>query len=119
MIAQLALERHPKELQGVPLVMDYARTDLDRATLALAFSRQQIAYAFTAPPDTPADRVQALRDAFMATTRDPEFIADAQRLYTDIEPLTGPQVLDVIKQAYASPKDAIARTKAAVMPAGK
>ena len=115
-ITQLALERHPKQLQGVPLIMDYAASDLDRAALALGFSRQSIAYAFTAPPDVPADRVQALRDAFMATTRDPDFIADAERLYTEIDPLTGPQVLDVIKRAYATPKEAIARTRDAVMP---
>ena len=116
MIVQLGLERHPKQLQGVPLIMDFAKTEIDRAVLELAFSRQNIPYAVTAPPGLPPERVKALRDAFEATTRDPDFIADAERLYTDIDMLTGPQVLDVIAKAYASPKEAIARAKAAVMP---
>ena len=38
-IAQLSVVRHPSRLQGVPMIMDYATSDLDRAALALAFSR--------------------------------------------------------------------------------
>ena len=64
----------------------------------------------------PAERLAALRAAFEATTRDADFIADAARLYTDIDAVSGPHVLDAINAAYATPRNAIARVRDAVMP---
>ena len=44
------------------------------------------------PPGVPADRVQALRRAFDATMKDKEFLADANKLKLEIDPITGEQV---------------------------
>ena len=117
-ILQLALEPHPAYLRGVPLAIDHALSPSDASALRLSLSRLAIAYAFTAPPDVPAERVEALRAAFDAAVVDPEFLADAERANTDVSPVNGAGVLDIIRQAYATPKDVIVRAKAAMMPVG-
>ena len=44
------------------------------------------------PPNVPADRVNAIRRAFDATMKDKEFLAEAEKLKIEIDPLTGEQV---------------------------
>ncbi len=113
-IVQLAPEKHPTLLQGVPLVMDFARNDIDRQALELAFSRQGIAYAFAAPPGIPADRLAALRTGFLAAVKDPEFLAEAQRMNADVGPVSGEEVERVIASAFTRPPEVLARAKAAL-----
>jgi tripartite-type tricarboxylate transporter receptor subunit TctC len=111
-IVQMATVKHPKFFQGVPLIMDYAKNDIDRQALALTFARQNIAYAFSAPPGVPAERVKVLRAALMATTKDKEFLAEAERMNTDVAPVDGEGVAAVIRQAYTMPAAVIERAKA-------
>jgi hypothetical protein len=113
-VVQLATERHPKFFQGVPLVMDFAKTEVDRQALRLAFARQGIAYAFAAPPEVPADRVKALRGGFEGAVKDPEFLAEAEQMNADIGPVNGDGVLAIIRQASAMPNGVIERAKAAL-----
>jgi len=67
-----------------------------------------------APPDIPADRVFALRRAFDATVKDPEFIADLKAVRIELGPMPGeelqrlvsdvrnvsPAILDKVKAIY-------------------
>jgi len=87
-LLQMALEKAP-DLPDVPLIMDFAKTDLDRKALELLFAPQVMAWPLVAPPDVPADRIAILRKAFDATMKDPEFLADAQRLNIEVEPVAG------------------------------
>ena len=87
-IVQMALEKAP-DLPDVPLIMDFAKTDLDRKALELLFSSQVMAWPLVAPPDVPADRIAILRKAFEATMKDADFQADAKKLNIDVEPDTG------------------------------
>ena len=64
---------------GVPWVMDLAETEEVRQILNLVFVRLAVGRPYIAPPNVPADRVEALRRAFNATMIDPEFLADAGR----------------------------------------
>ena len=56
-----------------------------------------------APPDIPPERLKALRAAFDATTKDPEFLKDAQRQDLEVRPLSGAQADALIAEIYASP----------------
>src|SRR5262249_4770782 len=100
--------------EGVPLVMDFAKNEVDRQALRLAFARQGIAYAFAAPPDVPADRIKALRAGFEGAVKDPEFLAEAAQMNADIGPVDGDGVLEIIRQASAMPKAVIERGKSAL-----
>jgi tripartite-type tricarboxylate transporter receptor subunit TctC len=99
---------HPS-LPGVPFVLDLARTDAERQVLEFLYAGQGIGRPFVAPPELPADRLKMLRDAFDATMKDTEFLADAKRSKLDVEPEDGEHLAALIKKIYATPKPIIER----------
>ena len=103
-LVQLALEKHP-ELQDVPLVIDLAKTDEQRQILKLIFARQAMGRPFVAPPNIPQDRTEALRSAFMATMQDKDFLADAEKVQMEINPVPGDKVQALVKEIYSAPPE--------------
>lgn len=114
LILQLALEPHPTLLKGVPLALDLATDPILKQALELVLSRQTKAYPVTAPPGVPAERVAALRAAFMATMKDAEFVADLEKAGFELSPVSGVEIQALIKRVYGAPQAAIARARAAV-----
>jgi len=94
--------------------MDRARNDRERQILRLIFSRQQMAWPFAGPPNLPADRAAALRAAFDATMKDPDYLAEAQKRKLEVNPMGGLAIEKLISELYATPSDIIAATKAAI-----
>jgi tripartite-type tricarboxylate transporter receptor subunit TctC len=111
-LIQLSLGRHP-ELPDVPLVMDFAKTDKQRQILKMVFARNVMGRPYLAPPNLPADRLAALRDAFMATMADKDFVAEAGKTQLEINPVSGADVEALVKDVYATPSDVVAEAKAA------
>ena len=109
-LVQLALQK-TDELPGVPLIIDQATNDDQRAILKLVFSRQEFAWPFAAPPDIPADRKAALRDAFAAMLKDPEFLADAKKIQIDVSPVSAAAVDKLIGDLYATPEAILAKVR--------
>jgi tripartite-type tricarboxylate transporter receptor subunit TctC len=112
-MVQLGLQKHP-DLGKTPLVMDYAKSDSDRGVLELIFARQAMAYPLVAPPGVPAERVQALRQAFAAVVKDPAYLADAKKQHLETDAMSGTEIARLIDRIYASPADVIARAKTAL-----
>jgi tripartite-type tricarboxylate transporter receptor subunit TctC len=96
------------ELKDVPFIMDLAKTDRDRKILELIFSRQAIGRPFLAGPKVPADRVKALRAAFMATMKDKDFLKEADKSKLEITPISGEAVQKLIGAMFDNPPDLIA-----------
>jgi tripartite-type tricarboxylate transporter receptor subunit TctC len=67
---------------------------------------------FFAPPGVPAERLQALRDAFAQTLKDPQFLADADKMGIEVQVVRGEDVQALVERIYAAPPDVIARAKA-------
>ncbi len=105
-VIQLALQKH-EDLPNVPLVMDLPTTPQNKAALKLIVSRQSIARPFAAPPGLPPERLQALRAAFDATMKDPQFLAEAKRLDLEVRPVSGADVEKLIRELYATPPDVV------------
>ena len=99
---QLATERLA-ELPDTPTILEVAGEGEQRAALRLIISRQMMARPYVAPPGIPPERLNALRAAFDATTKDPEFLKDAQRQDLEVRPLNGAQADALIAEIYASP----------------
>ena len=108
-ILQMAVKPDPV-LGDLPLVIDFAKTPEDRAALDLIFARVDVGRPFVAPPGVPMVRVAALRKAFTATMNDKDFAADMAQAKFEISPLTGEELEALIRKAYATPKDVVART---------
>ncbi len=107
-LLQAGAESRP-ELAGVPNVLTLARNDEERKVLEFLYAGQDIGRPFVAPPDLPSERLKMLRDAFNATMKDPEFVADVKRNKFDLEPEDGEQLATVINRIYATPKPIIER----------
>jgi hypothetical protein len=120
-IAQFNQQAQPyPELAGVPLVMDQAKTDVQRQAMRLLFARTDFARPYFLPPDVPAERVRAMRRAFDATMKDPAFLAEAEKLQIEILPMTGEALQKLVGELAATPPEVIARVKAALdAPAAK
>jgi tripartite-type tricarboxylate transporter receptor subunit TctC len=112
-LVQAALKKDP-ETADVPLVLDMAKTEEQRQILKLILTSQETARPFAAPPGVPADRAAALRAAFDATMKDPEFLAEAKKLNLDINPLSGTAITRLLTELYAMPKSAIEKAAQAV-----
>ncbi len=117
-LVQLALAKTP-ELPDVPLITDFATTDRQRQILRLVFSRQAMARPFTAPPGIPADRKQALRQAFADTMVDPAFLEEARARGLEVAPVNGEEIDALIGELYRSPADVVAEVRASIAPGAK
>ena len=108
LLVQMSTQPHPELTKlGIPFIMDYAKTDDQKAILNFIYSRQAWGRPYLAPPGVPADRAKALQDAFMATMKDPKFLADANKQKMEIAPLSGPKVASLVKDLYATPQNII------------
>jgi len=92
------------ELKDVPFVVDLAKNDEQKQAIEFLYAGQGIGRPFVAPPDLPADRLKMLRDAFNATMKDPDFIAEVKKQNLDLEPEDGEHLAALIKKIYATPK---------------
>ena len=109
---QISLKKHP-DLPDVPLVTEFARNQGELDALKLILSRQAMARPFAAPPGIPEDRVRALRAAFDATMKDPEFLAETVKTDLEVQPVTGQEITALIAELYRSPKDVVELAKKA------
>jgi tripartite-type tricarboxylate transporter receptor subunit TctC len=105
-LAQLAPHKMPEVPANVPLVKDFVPSEEDKRVLDVIFLSTSLARPFIAPPGIPAERVKALRDAFMATMKDPKFLADMAKSRLTVAPTSGEDMEKIVKEAYAMP-DAI------------
>ncbi|HXF90063.1 MAG TPA: hypothetical protein VNK48_17070 [Xanthobacteraceae bacterium] len=99
---------HPS-LKGIPYVLDLARNAEERQVLEFLYAGQGIGRPFVAPPDLSAERLKVLREAFSATMKDAEFIADVRRAKLELEPEDGEYLAALIRKIYATPKPIIER----------
>jgi tripartite-type tricarboxylate transporter receptor subunit TctC len=94
-----------------PSVEDLARTPEDRLTIELIVSGTQLGRPFATTPDVPAERVAALRDAFRATMKDPEFLKDAAQMNFEVDPVYGEAMQKIVEKVLSTPKNLAARAK--------
>ena len=87
-LVQVALKRDP-ELKDIPTLIELVNNDLDKKLMAFLSAETAVARALVAPPDVPADRLDALRRAFDKTVRDPQFLAEAAKTGMDLQPMSG------------------------------
>jgi tripartite-type tricarboxylate transporter receptor subunit TctC len=110
-VLQNVAKPHPEQLK-VPLAINYAKTEEAKKLItALVHSVGPTARPYVLPPGTPKDRVQILRQAFMATMKDPEFLADAAKARLDINPLDGADLERNVNEVFNLDKALIPRAK--------
>ncbi len=112
-LVQVALKRAP-DLPDVPLMMELAKNESDREVLRFISADMGIARAFVTTPDVPADRLQALRKAFMDVMKDEQFLAEAAKAQMDISASDGLAAQAVAESIINTPAPILARAKALI-----
>jgi tripartite-type tricarboxylate transporter receptor subunit TctC len=100
---QAGAEPNP-EIKNAPFLFDLIKNHEQKQALEYLYAGQGIGRPFVAPPGMPDNIVKMMRDAFSATMKDPEFIADAKKGKLDVAPEDGPKLEALIKRIYATPK---------------
>ena len=107
---QMALRKHP-DLPDVPLIQDFAKTPEGRQVFEFLFAPQDMGRPFFAPPGLPPDRLAALRAAFEATLKDPQFLEEAGKMGLEVQVVGGGETQQLVERIYASPQAVIARAR--------
>jgi tripartite-type tricarboxylate transporter receptor subunit TctC len=112
-IAQYGFKRDA-ELANAPTMLEFGRTDADRAALTMMFARTEYGRPYFAPPEVPPARIEALRRAFDATMHDADFMADAAQLQLELSPMRGEEVQALVGKLAQTPPEIVARVRAAL-----
>ena len=110
---KVLVQTEPKsnDLTDVPSVQELARNPNDRRIIQLIVSGDALGKPLATAPNVPAERVQALRDAFDATIRDPAFIEAAAAARVEINPIYGLALQATVEKVLATPKNLAERAK--------
>lgn len=103
------------DLPDVPLAMDFIAADTDRKAAALYFGLKQVARPILCGPGVPADRVEALREAFARLKDDAGYKADARQIGL-ADPTPAGEVEDFVRRAAAAPHEVVDRLTAILRP---
>jgi tripartite-type tricarboxylate transporter receptor subunit TctC len=112
-LVQFAVEKNA-ELSNVPWAIERAANDEQRQVLRLLTAGQFLGRPFFSTPDLPAERKAALRAAFDATVKDPQFLAEAEKIDLEVTPVAAPAIDAYLADLYKTPKDVVRKAVAAI-----
>jgi tripartite-type tricarboxylate transporter receptor subunit TctC len=115
-LVQVGVKRSP-ELPDIPTLQDLAKNEADRQVLTFISADTAISRPLVTGPGVPPERVEALRRAFDAVMKDPEFLAEAEKSKTDISPMTGEEAQKIAEATINAPADV--RSRASKLIEGK
>jgi tripartite-type tricarboxylate transporter receptor subunit TctC len=84
------------DFPSVPAMVEFAQTPEQKKILSLFAATTEIGRTFVAPPGVANDRIAALRAAFAAMAKAPEFRADAEKRKMELNILSGEAVEQLI-----------------------
>jgi tripartite-type tricarboxylate transporter receptor subunit TctC len=110
-VLQVNSKPHP-ELPNVANAIDFAPNENSRQLLKFGgHDPAAITRPYAFGPGTPKDRVQMVRNAFVETLKDPEFLADAKKSRLDTDPLTGEEVEKIVAALFQMDKSLVNQLK--------
>ena len=110
-LMQSAPKAHP-DLPKVPLTISFAKTAEARQLIEAGVHQPSaITYSYSIPPGTPKDRVQILRQAFLQTVKDPDFLSDAGKANLEIAPASGEEIEQAIHNLFKTPPAVVGKLK--------
>ena len=109
-VLQTTLEPHP-ELKGVPLAVEYAKTEEGKKLLRIAgdlYGKQRL---YSLPPQVPKERVRTLQKAFIDALKDSQLLAEAKKAKLEIDPVDGPGIEKMVNGLYEMEPAIVNRVK--------
>jgi tripartite-type tricarboxylate transporter receptor subunit TctC len=115
MLAQWGMKQDP-EIPQVPL-MPLGKTAADRQLFELLYARGSYGRPYMTPPGVPPARLAALRNAFAAVFKDPDFRAEADKQRLEAAWISADEIAQLTERVMATPQDVVARINA-LLPGG-
>jgi tripartite-type tricarboxylate transporter receptor subunit TctC len=109
--------RHP-DFPDAPTARELAKSPEDRDLIEVMEIPYSLSRPFAAPPDVPADRAKALQDAFLATHKDPAYLAEAEKLGIEVSPIGKDDVLKMIDKIAKTPQEQLKRIEKLITEGG-
>ena len=100
---QAALKRN-RMIPNVPALPELGLTDEGRAALRAAASTAEIGRSIITTPGVPPERLRALREAFQAMLKDPDFIAACERRNLLVDGATGEDMDALVRDTLRLPE---------------
>jgi hypothetical protein len=94
-----------------PSIAELVDSADERRIIELVLSGGELGRPFAVAPGVPPERVAALRTAFDAVMRDPDFLAEAATLNFDVAPIGGEALQGIVERVVNTPKDVAARAR--------
>ena len=114
-LVQLSVKGHTDlNKRGIPTTLEFAGTEDERQVMELVYSQGVFGRPFVLPPGVPADRVAALRRAFIDTMRGNRVQTEAERMKLDVEPIAGDELQAIVTRVYATPAYVVERARQAL-----
>jgi tripartite-type tricarboxylate transporter receptor subunit TctC len=115
-VIQMGMEKDAA-LPGVPLMRDLVRNPADQPVLDFMSKAVSFGRPIATTPGVPAERVAALRRAFDLALKDPAFIQEAKTQRAEIQPMTGAELEQVVRDIIGAPFEVRDKVKIAIQPA--
>jgi tripartite-type tricarboxylate transporter receptor subunit TctC len=87
----------------VASVFDQAKTDEQRQLMRFVFSSVEFGRPYVFPPGVPGERVELMRNAIAAAVKDPELLAEAEKMKLDMAYREPHHLEQLIANLYATP----------------
>jgi tripartite-type tricarboxylate transporter receptor subunit TctC len=113
LLVQYGLEKEPA-IPDVPFALDLVSNPDDRLMMVAAFAPLQAGRPFVMPPGVPADRVAALRKAFVVALNDKALRDEAAKMQLDVDPMPGDELQTLVASLYATPPHLVERARQAL-----
>lgn len=111
LVLQATLKPHA-EFPKLPMALNFAKTEeAKRLISTVARVHGPSVRPYVLPPNTPKDRVQIIRNAFMDTMKDPDFLAEAKKASLDINPDDGVVLEQNVKEILKLEPSLVAKLK--------
>ena len=114
-VAQETIKGDPElDKAGVPLTMDFAKTDEQKAILSIVYAQGAFTRPFVMAPEVPKDRFEAVRKAFAQALVDPDLIAEATKQQLQPALTTGEDLAAMIRRIYDTSPDVVDKVRKAI-----
>jgi hypothetical protein len=93
------------------LMDKYKTPETSRRVIRALFAGDEYGHPMIAPPETPADRIRLLREAYAKALRDPDLLAEAKKGNMELDPSTGEEQEAMMKEVINQPAEVIQRLR--------
>ncbi|MFC5584670.1 Bug family tripartite tricarboxylate transporter substrate binding protein [Nitratireductor kimnyeongensis] len=115
-VVQIALEPGDElNEMGVPEVWNFVSEE-NEPVLRLVVNQQAFGRPYVLSPDTPPELAEVLRNAFDATMKDEDYLAEASKAQIEIAPGSGGYIQSLVEEMFAADEALVERARLAIAP---